>query len=128
MKIGPDYGYQPNAAKTCIVKEEYLAQAVTLFEGTGISITQEGKRYLGAAIGTESFVKKYVDDKVASWVEDSLCQIAQSQPHAAYAAFTHGVMSKWNFVLRTIPNIQNSLQPLAHSSPHRGAWVYPTQT
>ena len=51
MKIGPDYGYQPNAAKTCIiVKEEYLAQAVTLFEGTGISITQEGKRYLGAAI------------------------------------------------------------------------------
>ena len=59
-------------------------------------------------------MKKYVDDKVASWVEeiDSLCQIAQSQPHAAYAAFTHGVMSKWNFVLRTIPNIQNSLQPL----------------
>ena len=116
MKIGPDYGYQPNAAKTCIiVKEEYLAQAVTLFEGTGISITQEGKRYLGAAIGTESFVKKYVDDKVASWVEEiySLCQIAQSQPHAAYAAFTHGVMSKWNFVFRTIPNIQNSLQPLA---------------
>ena len=44
MKIGPDYGYQPNAAKTCIiVKEDYLAQAVTLFEGTGISITQEGK-------------------------------------------------------------------------------------
>ena len=59
-------------------------------------------------------MKKYVDDKVASWVEeiDSLCQIAQSQPHAAYAAFTNGVMSKWNFVLRTIPNIQNSLQPL----------------
>ena len=27
MKIGPEYGYQLNAAKTCIlVKEEYLAQ------------------------------------------------------------------------------------------------------
>ena len=88
MKIGPDYGYQPNAAKTCIMNE-YLAQAVTLLEGTGISITQEGKRYLGAAIGTESFVKKYVDDKVASWVAeiDSLCQIAQSQPHVCICSF-----------------------------------------
>ena len=58
-EIGPNYGYLPNVAKTCsIVKEEYQAQAMTQFEGTGITITQEGKRHLGAALGTESFVKK----------------------------------------------------------------------
>ena len=81
------------------------------FEGTGITITQEGKRHLGGALGTESFVKKYVDSKITSWVEeiDSLCHIAQSQPHAAYAAFTQGVMNKWNFVLGTIPDIQNTI-------------------
>ena len=121
-EIGPNYGYLPNTAKTClIVKEEYQAQAMTQFEGTGITITQEGKRHLGAALGTESFVKKYVDSKVTSWVEeiDSLCQIAQSQPHAA---FTHGVMNKWNFVLRTIPNIQNSLQPLEDIIPSYHHW------
>ena len=30
----------------------------------------------------------------------------------AYSAFTHGVMSKWNFILRTIPDIQTNLLPL----------------
>ena len=64
LKIGPDYGYYPNAAKTSIiVKEEHLSKATSAFEGTGVQITQEGKRYLGAALGTDSFVKKYVDEK-----------------------------------------------------------------
>ena len=59
-------------------------------------------------------MKKYVDEKVAGWIQEveSLSQIAQSQPHASYSAFTHGVMSKWNFILRTIPDIQTNLLPL----------------
>ena len=38
--------------------------------------------------------------------------IAQSQPHAAFSAFTHGLSSKWTYFLRTIPNVKNYLQPL----------------
>ena len=45
--IGPDYGYYPNASKTwLVVKEANLEEATALFQGTGISITFEGKRHL----------------------------------------------------------------------------------
>ena len=35
-----------------------------------------------------------------------------TDPQCAYAALTHGVMAKWNYVFRTTPNIIKSLQPL----------------
>ena len=58
IRVGPDYhGHYPNAPNTSeslIVKKEIsLAEAV--FEGSGISVTEESKRYLGAAIGPEAF-------------------------------------------------------------------------
>ena len=94
VDIGPDYGYNPNAAKTwLIVKEEYLTDATSLFEGTGVAITVEGKRHLGAAIGKCTFAESYVERKVSGWVRevDRLPSIAATQPHAAYTAFTwHG--------------------------------------
>ncbi len=61
VELGPDYGYHPNASKTwLIVKEGSLEEAMTLFEGTGVAITAEGRRHLVAAIGTHSFVESYV--------------------------------------------------------------------
>ena len=93
-EIGPDYGYYPNALKTwLIVKEEHLENAKKVFQGTGISITAEGRRHLGAAIGTQSFVESYVQRKLSGWVEEveRLSMIANSQPHAAYTAFGHGM-------------------------------------
>ena len=54
VQIGPEYGYYPNAHKTwLIVKEESFSQAISIFQGSGVSIMKEGRRYLGAAIGTE---------------------------------------------------------------------------
>jgi len=41
-----------------------------------------------------------------------LSSIATSQPHAAYTAFTHGLMNKWNFLTRTIPNTEEMFKPL----------------
>ena len=57
MKVGPDYGYFPNASKTClIVKEGLEDQATSAFDGTQVSITSEGKKYLGSALGTETLI------------------------------------------------------------------------
>ncbi len=57
-KIGPEYGYYPNPNKTSIVvKEEHLEQAKNLFRETELTITSEGKRHLGSAIGPHSFVE-----------------------------------------------------------------------
>ena len=41
----------------------------------------------------------YVQEKVAVWVceVERLTQFAATQPHAMYAAFTHGLASKWTF-------------------------------
>ena len=71
VQIGPDYGYYPNAPKTwLIVKEEALSLDQIVFEGSGVSITKEGKRHLGAAIGTESFKIAFVKKKVTTWVQE----------------------------------------------------------
>ena len=60
-------------------------------------------------------------EKVEGWSADvtRLAKIAQSQPHAAYSAFTKGLSSRWIYVLHTIPDIAKLLQPLedvCHSS------------
>ena len=52
--------------------------------------------------------------KVQEWVEeiDTLSSIAQSQPHAAFAGLTHGLISKWNYLQRAIPDTGELFQPL----------------
>ena len=113
--IGPDFGYLPNASKTwLIVKEDKLQAATAMFQGTGINITTQGKRHLGAALGTRTFVEEYVHSKVAGWIQEvkRLSLVALSPPHAAYAAFTHGLSSRWVYVARTTPGIGDLLIPL----------------
>ena len=115
VQICPEYGYYPNAPKTwLIVKEESFSQAIQVFQDSGVSITKEGKRHLGAAVGTNSFKTTYVQEKVAVWVREieRLTHFAATQPHAAYATFTHGLASKWTFLARTIPNTEYLFQPL----------------
>ena len=53
-------------------------------------------------------------DKVTEWVKEikQIANIAQTQPHAAYCAYTHGLSSHWTFLQRTIPDISYLLQPL----------------
>ena len=49
---------------------------------------------------------------------ETFTTVAQTQPHTAYAAFTHGVIAKWNYVLR-VTNLEQStlnlLKPLEHA-------------
>ena len=48
------------------------------------------------------------------WVQELaiLSDIAKTEPHAAYAAYTHGLQHRWNYVMRTIPDISPLLRPL----------------
>ena len=113
--IGPRFGYSANATKTWLVtKEKHLTTATALFANTGVKVTSEGKPYLGAAIGKPEFVTSYIRDKVCTWsaVLDKLSSVAATQPHAAHAAFTHGLSNKWTYLSRTISEIGNLLEPL----------------
>ena len=115
QKLGPIFGYHPNSSKTyLVVKEEHEEKAKALFADTNVHITIHGKRHLGTALGSMSFTEEYVSCKVKEWVDDimHLAAVASSQPHAAYAAFTHGLSSRWNYLSRTIPDIEDLLLPL----------------
>ena len=63
---------------------------------------------------SKSFVESNVQCKVNQWVDTvkKLSDIARTQPHAAYSAFTHGLTSKWSYLMRTIPDISDLLIPL----------------
>ncbi len=43
---------------------------------------------------------------------ETLSTIAVSQPHAAYAAITHGLAGRWTYLSRTTPNISEHLSEL----------------
>ena len=70
--------------------------------------------HLGAALGTPAYIDEFVKDKVDNWCAelDKLSSIAKTQPHAAYAAYTHGMTSKWTYLARTIPDISHHYQRL----------------
>lgn len=101
---GPKYGYFPNGKKSwLIVKPDAIDKARQLFNNTSVNITSEGHKYLGSAIGTETFRKTFLQQKIIEWTNEiaDLARIARSQPHAAYAAFTHGIVGRWTYALRT---------------------------
>ena len=85
-----------------------------MFAGTGINITTEGRKHLGTALGSRSHLEQYVGGKVEDWVREVTrsAEFARSQPQASYAAFTFGLRHRWTYFMRTLPDIENLLQPL----------------
>ena len=112
---GPSYGYHLNPSKSVLlVKPGCYDRAKELFADTGVDIRVDGCRYLGAAIGTPAFLQSFLDAKAKSWLGqvERLSDIAQSQPQAAYSAFTNGLQNKWSFLCRTMPNAATALAPV----------------
>ena len=52
--------------------------------------------------------------KVKEWISEVtlLAEFATSQPQACYAAFTFGLRHKWTYFMRTLPDIEDLLEPL----------------
>ena len=115
LESGPALGYLPNAKKCWLItKPEREEAAKNVFGETLINITTEGQKHLGAALGSRSYLKEYVEEKVEDWVNQvtNLADFASSQPQASYAAFTFGLRHQWTYFLRTLPDIECLLGPL----------------
>jgi hypothetical protein len=127
VEVGPLYGYFPKPSKCILlVKPDRVDLARKIFSGSGIDILIEGSkdsgveiittgtRHLGAAVGTDAFKESYVKNKVDSWIQcvKSLASISTSEPHAAYAAYTHCLQSQWTFLCRSMPGNPLLFQPL----------------
>ena len=88
--------------------------ARVIFEGTAINISTQGQSNLGAALGSREYLEEYVGSKVEDWVSQvvKLTEFAMSQPQACYAAFTFGLRHRWTYFLRTLPDVEDLLEPL----------------
>ena len=84
------------------------------FKETAINETVQGQGHLGAAIGSREYVEEYVNDKVTDWISEitKLAEFVVTQPQASYAAYTFGLKHRWTYFLRTLPDIQDLLEPL----------------
>ena len=114
-RLGPCFGYNPNASKTwLVIKKEYESKAITIFGDTQVKITSEGRPHLGAPLGSPVYVSNFISEKVQQWSKELklLSAIACSQPHAAYAAYTHGLTRKWSYFTRTVPTVSDHLKVL----------------
>ena len=118
---GKCIGYRANPSKSwLIVKKDQEERANRVFKNTnsdpsaGLNITTNGRKHLGAALGTEEFKNEYIDNKIEQWSEEIkvLANIAKTEPHLAYAAFTHGYKHKFTYFMRTIPNISENMKKL----------------
>ena len=116
IQMGPKYGYFPKASKSILIVKgmENLPKARSVFKETGVQVTIEGDRHLGAVIGSESFKHKFVESKITSWVKDveELSVVAKEEPQIAYSAFTKGLSSRWCYIQRTIEGISELFKPL----------------
>ena len=72
--------------------------------GDTVNITTEGKRHLGAVLGSENYKDEFCKEKVDEWRGqlENLAEIAETQPQAAHAVYTKGYRSKFTYFLRTI--------------------------
>ena len=116
--MGPKYGYFPLATKTVlIVKEEHKSKALEIFGETGVKITTEGERQMGAVIGSNEFKLQYIGNKVAKWVQDvlTLAEIAKDEPQLAYSSFTKSISHRWTYIQRTVPDIAQLFEPLENA-------------
>ena len=91
-----------------------MQEAQRLFSNTGIKLTTDVQRHLGAAIGTSNFGAQCATEKVTKRCNElhRLANFAKTQPHAAYSAFTHSILGQYTYFTRTIPGICNLIKPV----------------
>ena len=99
--------------KSClIIKIGMKDLAMEIFKGNN-----KGKTYLGAVIGSPEFKSAYMKNLVDKWILElqELSRIAKTEPHAAYPNFVFISKRKWNYYMRTVPNLSDHLQLLEDS-------------
>ena len=79
-----------------------------------MQIITEGKRHLGASLGSTKYKEEYLSSKVDEWITQPriLSQIAKIQPQAAYSVFITVFQCKISFYMRTISSASTQLKRL----------------
>ena len=84
--------YYVNESKSWLIikNPNHLDHAQKIFKDTGIKFTGikfncEGKRHLGAAIGSDDFKSEYIHEKITNCTQEviKLTEYSKAQPHVA---------------------------------------------
>ena len=111
----PKIGYKAEPTKSWfVVREPLFEKATEIFAGSGLNITTEGRKHLGAVIGSAEFKKSYMTEKVNTLVCEltKSTDIAKTEPHSAFSCFIHGLRHRYTYTMRTVPDIAEFLLPL----------------
>ena len=106
------YGYFANPDKLwLVVKEDKYNEAKEIFHNTNVNITKEGRHYLGSALGNDSFIEAFAQNKVVGWVKKLRYFLNLQKPNHMLPLCVHALY-KWSFILRTTPGNSELLQPV----------------
>ena len=98
------------------MKPQELEDKAERVFGDEVNVTKEGKRHLGAVIGSKEYKDQYCAEKVQGWRGEistlSLAEIAKRQPHAAYIVFAKGYKSKFTYCMRTVESFEQYVDPV----------------
>ena len=113
-QLGPKFGYYPKGGKSWLIIKGNRQYEADIFRGTGIEITTDGQRHLGAVIVSTEYKRINIQEKISQWVKElqMLCKIARFEPQAAYSRFVTGFKHKSTFNMRTFPNMSSHLKRL----------------
>lgn len=95
----PVYGYHINKKKSYAIAKE--RGSVKCFEKEGVQIT-EGAKYLGAALGRESYKDEHMKGRLNEIGQKTqkLIQLAKTSPHSAYYVFSASVKHEVTYLQR----------------------------
>ena len=84
--------------------------------GSKVKVISEGKRHLGAVIGTEVFKVSCTKPLVDDWINQFklLSIIAESEPQSIYLDFVSDFKGTLNYFMRIIPSLGELLKSLEY--------------
>ena len=113
---GKKFEYLVNENKSWPILKDLgtLPEAQRLFSNTVIKLTTNSQRHLGVEISTSHFCAQYAAEIVTKWCNElyRLADFAKTQPHAAYSAFTHGILRQYTYFTRTVPGMHEFIKPV----------------
>ena len=70
-RMGQRTATLPTPSKSVLlVKPDRQEAAQAMFSGTGVTITTDGCRHLGSALGSQQFVREFMASKVTTWSQE----------------------------------------------------------
>ena len=117
VEQGPLYGYFPEPTKSyLIVDEKYTSIAGGIFEEFGVRVVQS-RRMLGGIIGNNTGKKEFLNQLNQRWQYklETLTEIAEQQPQAAYTALVKSLQNEWAFVQKVVKDCEEQFQEIENA-------------